>query len=87
MHDGESAPLLERLGLRRRHGVGEAGWGWTLLAAVVSLIYFAPVLWIILTALVARSAALMKPPVMAWINRVSGLVLIGFAGYGLTIMA
>ena len=43
--------------------------------------------WIILTTLVAKSAALMKPPVMAWINRVSGLVLIGFAGYGLTIMA
>ena len=42
--------------------------------------------WIILTTLVAKSAALMKPPVMAWINRVSGLVLIGFAGYGLTIM-
>jgi threonine/homoserine/homoserine lactone efflux protein len=43
--------------------------------------------WIILTTLVAKSAALMKPPVMAWINRVSGLVLIGFAAYGLAIMA
>ncbi len=43
--------------------------------------------WIILTTLVAKSAGLMKPPVMAWINRVSGLVLIGFAGYGLAIMA
>jgi threonine/homoserine/homoserine lactone efflux protein len=43
--------------------------------------------WIILTTLVVTSAALMKPPVMAWINRASGLVLIGFAAYGLAIMA
>ena len=43
--------------------------------------------WVILTTLVAKSAALMKPQVMAWINRVSGLVLIGFAAYGLAIMA
>ena len=42
--------LLERLGLRRSHGVGQAGWGWSLLAAIVSVIYFFPVLWIILTA-------------------------------------
>jgi threonine/homoserine/homoserine lactone efflux protein len=43
--------------------------------------------WIILTRLVTRSAALMKPPVMAWINRLSGLVLIGFAAYGLVTLA
>ncbi len=43
--------------------------------------------WIILTTLITRSAALMKPPVMAWINRFSGLVLIGFAAYGLATLA
>jgi len=43
--------------------------------------------WIILTTLVTKSAALMKPPVMAWINRLSGLALIGFAAYGLATMA
>ena len=43
--------------------------------------------WIILTTLVTKSAALMKPPIMAWINRFSGLVLIGFAAYGLATLA
>jgi len=43
--------------------------------------------WIILTTLVTKSAALMKPPVMAWINRLSGLVLTGFAVYGLATLA
>ena len=42
--------LFERLGFGAATGVGEAGWGRTLLAAVVSVIYFFPVLWIILTA-------------------------------------
>jgi multiple sugar transport system permease protein len=45
-----AVPLLERLGLRRASGVGEAGWGHTVAATIVSLIYFFPVLWIILTA-------------------------------------
>jgi putative LysE/RhtB family amino acid efflux pump len=43
--------------------------------------------WIILTTLVTKSAALMKPPIMAWINRFSGLVLFGFAAYGLATLA
>ncbi|MBV8190723.1 MAG: carbohydrate ABC transporter permease [Alphaproteobacteria bacterium] len=55
-------PLLERLGLRRRHGVGQAGWGWTLFAAVISVIYFFPVLWIILTAFKSYGDALAVPP-------------------------
>jgi multiple sugar transport system permease protein len=37
--------------MRRRRGIGEAGWGWTLLAGVISFIYFLPVLWIVLTNL------------------------------------
>ena len=52
--------------IRRRanvaRGVGEAGWGRTLGAAIVSLIYFFPVLWIILTAFKSYSDALSVPP-------------------------
>ncbi len=40
--------------------------------------------WVILTALVAKSAGLFRPPVMSWINRISGAVLVGFAAYGLS---
>jgi len=54
--------LWERLGLRRSHGVGQAGWGWTLVAAIVSVIYFFPVLWIILTAFKSYGDALAVPP-------------------------
>lgn len=39
--------------------------------------------WIVLTTLVTRTAARMNPPLMAWINRMSGLVLMGFAVYAL----
>ena len=55
------APLLERLGLRSASGVGQAGWGRTLLAAVVSVVYFFPVLWIILTAFKTYEDALAVP--------------------------
>ena len=48
--DTPAAGLFERLGFHAAAGIGEAGWGRTLLAAVVSIIYFFPVLWIILTA-------------------------------------
>jgi multiple sugar transport system permease protein len=56
-----AVPLLERLGLRSSHGVGEAGWGHTLLAAIVSVVYFFPVLWIILTAFKTYEDALAVP--------------------------
>ncbi len=46
-----------------RRPIGEAGWGWTLGAGVVSLIYFFPVLWIILTAFKSHTDALAVPPV------------------------
>jgi len=62
LSDVNGIPLLERLGLRRRHGVGQAGWGWTLFAAVISVIYFFPVLWIILTAFKSYGDALAVPP-------------------------
>jgi multiple sugar transport system permease protein len=47
---------------RRAYGVGEAGWGRTFFAAVVSVIYFFPVLWIILTAFKSYGDALAVPP-------------------------
>ena len=43
--------------------------------------------WAILTTLVSKSAALFRPSVMLWINRVSGIVLIGFAVYGFATLA
>ena len=43
-------------------GVGQGGWGRTLVAAVVSFLYFFPVLWIILTAFKSYSDALAVPP-------------------------
>src|SRR6202162_2087198 len=54
-------PWLERLGLRSVGGVGVGGWGRTLLAAIVSFIYFFPVFWIILTAFKTYEDALAVP--------------------------
>ncbi len=57
---------LPRLPMRRKarisRGIGQAGWGRTLGAAIISLIYFFPVLWIILTAFKSYSDALAVPP-------------------------
>ncbi|MCB2009704.1 MAG: carbohydrate ABC transporter permease [Geminicoccaceae bacterium] len=46
----------------RQHEIGKAGWGYTAVTAVISLIYFFPVLWIILTAFKTRTDALAIPP-------------------------
>ena len=43
--------------------------------------------WAILTALVSKSTALLRPPVMLWINRISGAVLVGFAACGFATLA
>jgi multiple sugar transport system permease protein len=61
MSDIEKPTLLERLGFTRPSGVDEAGWGRTLFAAVVSLLYFFPVLWIILTAFKTHNDAMAVP--------------------------
>ncbi len=45
-----------------RHGIGKAGWGWSALTGVISLVYFFPVLWIILTAFKTHNDALAIPP-------------------------
>jgi len=47
--------------MARFRTIGDAGWGRTAAAAVVSLIYFFPVLWIILTAFKTRADALAVP--------------------------
>jgi len=46
----------------KRKEIGKAGWGWALFAAVISLIYFFPVLWIILTAFKSNADILAVPP-------------------------
>ena len=50
------------MGFRKASGVGEAGWGQTLFAGIVSLIYFLPVLLIIITSFKLQTEALAIPP-------------------------
>lgn len=59
------ATLAEKLGFRKASGVGEAGWGHTLIVAVVSFIYFLPVLMIIFTAFKPSAQALSVPPTLS----------------------
>ncbi|QIG52054.1 carbohydrate ABC transporter permease [Nordella sp. HKS 07] len=58
----DTTSIWERLGFRKASGVGEAGWGHTLFAAIISLIYFLPVLIIILTSFKLQTEALAVPP-------------------------
>lgn len=55
----------ERIGFRSGGGVGDAGWGRTLGVAIVSLIYFLPVLFIIFTAFKPQELALSVPPTLS----------------------
>jgi multiple sugar transport system permease protein len=57
--------ILEALGFRKASGVGEAGWGRTLAAAIISFIYFLPVLFIIFTAIKPQDVALSVPPTLS----------------------
>jgi multiple sugar transport system permease protein len=59
------ATLAEKFCLRKASGVGEAGWGHTLIVALVSLIYFLPVLMIIFTAFKPSAQALSVPPTLS----------------------
>lgn len=43
--------------------------------------------WVILTTLVSKSAAAFQPPVLRWINRISGTVLVAFAACGFAMLA
>jgi multiple sugar transport system permease protein len=47
---------------RKYREIGKAGWGYTAITTVVGLIYFFPVLWIILTSFKTRTDALAVPP-------------------------
>jgi multiple sugar transport system permease protein len=62
MTDAAPAVLPTRRRATVARGIGDAGWGRTLVAAIVSLIYFFPVLWIILTAFKSHTDALSVPP-------------------------
>ncbi len=53
----EPVSIWERMGFRKASGVGEAGWGHTLLVAFVSFIYFLPVLLIIITSFKLQTEA------------------------------
>jgi multiple sugar transport system permease protein len=57
-----SATIWEKLGFRKASGVSEAGWGQTLLVAIISFIYFLPVLLIIITSFKLQNEALAVPP-------------------------
>jgi multiple sugar transport system permease protein len=57
--------LAEKLGFKKASGVGEAGWGRTLGVAIVSFIYFLPVLMIIFTAFKPSGGALSVPPTLS----------------------
>ena len=61
----EHTSIWEALGFRKASGVGEAGWGRTLFVAIVSFIYFLPVLFIIFTAIKPQALALSVPPVLS----------------------
>lgn len=60
-----ASSFMERLGFRKASGVGEAGWGHTAIVAIVSLIYFLPVLMIIFTAFKPQDLALSVPPTLS----------------------
>ena len=47
---------------KRHREIGKAGWGWTAIAGAISLIYFFPVLWIIMTAFKTHNDVLAIPP-------------------------
>ncbi len=57
--------FLENIGLARKGGIENAGWGRTLVVAIVSFIYFLPVLMIIFTAFKPQDAALSVPPTLS----------------------
>ena len=61
----EHNSIWEALGFRKASGVGEAGWGRTLFVAIISFIYFLPVLFIIFTAIKPQALALSVPPVLS----------------------
>ena len=61
----DKVSIWEALGFRKASGVGEAGWGRTLIVAIVSVFYFIPVLMIIFTSIKPQDMALSVPPTLS----------------------
>lgn len=69
MADAAGMTFFEKLGFRKASGVAEAGWARTGLAAVVSILYFLPVLIIIITSFKLQTDALAVPPkLIPWVD-------------------
>ncbi len=64
-----------------RRPIGEAGWGWSLGTAVISIIYFLPVLWIILTAFKSYNDTLAVPPKWIFTPTLANFVEVFFRSY------
>jgi len=59
---------------RKKRALREAGWGYTAICTVIGLIYFSPVLWMILTAFKSRQDALATPPKLFFTPTVDNFV-------------
>ena len=81
MSEKISQSLRERLGFHQASGVSEAGWSRTLAAAVISLIYFFPVLWIILTSFKTLNDALAVPAQFIFTPTLENFVLVFSRAY------
>jgi multiple sugar transport system permease protein len=67
--DAADMTVWERMGFRKASGVTEAGWGRTAFAAFVSILYFLPVLIIIITSFKLQTDALAVPPkLIPWVD-------------------
>ena len=64
-----------------RRPIGHAGWGWSLGALVVSVVYFFPVLWIILTAFKTYNDTLAVPPKWLFTPTLENFVQVFFRSY------
>jgi multiple sugar transport system permease protein len=64
-----------------RRPIGHAGWGWSLGALVVSVVYFFPVLWIILTAFKTYNDTLAVPPKWLFPPTLENFVQVFFRSY------
>ena len=64
-----------------RRPIGHAGWGWSLVMLVISLVYFFPVLWIILTAFKTYNDTLAVPPKWLFPPTLENFVQVFFRSY------
>lgn len=61
--------------------IGRAGWGWTAFAGIVAVIYFFPVLWIVLTAFKSHTDALATPPLFFFTPTLENFVSVFVRAY------